>query len=413
MNVAELFINLGVKGDGTAQKSLQGVKSTIGEIGTAAIASKAAVLGVIYGLERLTGSAAERGMELQQFTAATGLSADALQRWQNVGMKFGVSAGEVESSIKGIQNAMTGMVLEGANPKAMRLFEEAAGGFNPARLRDTWYVMGKIQTAMKNLAPDMRRYLAPSLGIGDNMGQFLANMDMNDLAKVPKSQLLGEGEIKQLARIDAAWNKLWNTMKLFGEHKVSQYGMEGVQTMARAFQTIVDASKALQSLTKEFPQVAAAGIAAGAAIGAAWAPLTATVIAITGLLSEYQLKKEGKPNIFGEGKLAKDIPGSSIGANIMDFLSGSEDTEGTFANYLFKKNHFLNGDNEREMLNHPALNPGRAPQSSAQPVRSEINQTLIFSHDGQNHQDNARSHRDAAAQADHAVRSSPVLAGGY
>lgn len=412
MQIAELFVNLGVKGDAQAAKALKETKTSIDQIGSSAVASKAALLAVVYGLDRMVAGAGERSMGLKQFAGATGLGAEMLQRWQVAAMNFGVSADEVESSIKGVQSAMTAMVVEGANPKAMRMFEELAGGIDPKRLNDIPYILEKIQLAIKKAPPNMARFLAPSVGLSDNMQQFMRGMDPASLAKIPRSMLLSDSEIARGARMEAMWTKLGYSMKLFGERTAIKYGPNAIQDMTRAFQVVVDASKGLSALTKEFPKVAAAGVAAGLAIGAAWAPLTATIIGITTLLSEYQLKKEGKPNIFGEGKLYKELPsGLSFGDDIMNFLSGSIDNPDSAAGMLFGGNSFLNGSNDSKAIkdHHISPRPKPPPPAPAHKAGAKVSQNLYFQHSGENHRDNARSHKEAVELA---MRSSSVLSGG-
>ena len=97
----------------------------LGAVRDAGPAAKALVLAVLYGLERMTAAAGKRGMELQQFAAATGLSAEMLQKWQYAALGFGVQADEVASSVGSIQKAMTNMRLGLGAPEGFAQFSRA------------------------------------------------------------------------------------------------------------------------------------------------------------------------------------------------------------------------------------------------------------------------------------------------
>jgi len=82
VTLGEFFIKLGISGQEKVSKALKTVKGGLQELADTSLETKAAIAGVIYGLERLTGYASTVGMDLQKFAVSTGLSTDALQKWQ-------------------------------------------------------------------------------------------------------------------------------------------------------------------------------------------------------------------------------------------------------------------------------------------------------------------------------------------
>ena len=82
MKVADLFVNIGVKGSGETAKGLTEVKAGLDEVYSSGLAAKALMASVLYGIGALTKHAGDEGMNLKKFANYTGLSTDALQRWQ-------------------------------------------------------------------------------------------------------------------------------------------------------------------------------------------------------------------------------------------------------------------------------------------------------------------------------------------
>ena len=324
MTIAELFVNIGVKGDEKAKAAVVGVKENLKEIGSSSLAAKAALVGVIYGLERLTGMAAARGMELKQFSAATGLSADTLQRWQYAARQFGVEGNEVAGTAKSIQNAMTNMLLGKGAPEGLG-FVASKVGFDMSKARDAFYVMGKLQEFSKVVPPDIAGNVLKSFGVSENMFQFFRQNKM-DLDKIKPSNLFSQGEIDALAKVDVAWSNFWNTLKMFSGHQVAKFGLPAVAELGKALKLMENWAAVVEKLIKQFPVLADVAKAAFGVITAAvlllGGPIMQISAAITGiiaLMGEWQKHKEGnKDSIFGD----KDFKG-----NIVEKLSGGKGIE--------------------------------------------------------------------------------------
>jgi len=119
MEIAELFVRLGVKGASETKTALTSTKNTLGEVSTSALAAKAAIVATIYAVERLMSTSANAGNGLQQFSDLTGLSAEQLQRYQFAARQAGATNENLTSSIKGVQSAITNMLLGKGQPEAL------------------------------------------------------------------------------------------------------------------------------------------------------------------------------------------------------------------------------------------------------------------------------------------------------
>lgn len=294
MTIAELFVNIGIKGDGSAKKGLEGVQRGLTSIRDAGIAAKAAVIAVLYGLERMTAAAGKRGMELRQFATATGLSAETLQKWQYAAQSFGVEADEVAGAVVSVQKAMTNMRLGLGAPEGFAQFSRAVK-LDQSRLTDTFYLMKKIQEYSKMGDPSITRRMIESLGISDRMFGFLRGNKL-DIDKIRPSNIFSNKEIERLAQVDAAWNKLWNRLKLISGGQVAKFGFMAIDEINNLVSGLMKISKAISSVARQIPNfnmLLGALAGAGAAVALAFAPVTATVTAIGLLIADLNKGEKG------------------------------------------------------------------------------------------------------------------------
>lgn len=324
MTIGELFINLGVKGASAVGKTLTGVQKGMGDVVSSSLAAKAAILGVIVGLERLTGFASQIGMDLNKFAVTTGLSTDELQKWQYAMGRFDVSADETASTIKGVQNAMTDMMLGKGAPGSLDLLASKVG-FDPKKANDTFYVMKKLQDFAKTQPPGVAHNLLKDFGITDNVFQAMKNMNL-EVDKISKKDIINQKQIKQLTDINKAWKDFWFSLRTMGVKIVATEGLGAVQQLAGAFRLLIDAGKYVLDLVEKFKllKLILAGI--GIALAIYFAPLTATVAGLVLLLADIQKYREGKDSVVG-----------TIGAGVSETAKGLKQNAWSDFTSFFKK----------------------------------------------------------------------------
>lgn len=308
MIVGELFVQLGITGADKNKKALQDTKTGLVDVQSSGLAAKAAIVSVVYAIEKLTSQAAQFGLGVRQFENLTGLSSDGLQRWQYLLRQSGVGAEEATSSLKSLQNVMTDMALGKGIPEGFNLLAGKVG-FDPTRIRDTFYVMDKLKQfaqATKD-TPDVANHVLRSFGISDATIQALRTTKV-EIDKIRPSQIYSQKEIDALARIEIAWMNFWNSIKMLGGHVTSQYGMGFLSVLQYDLKWVVDLSNSFQKLIKQFPELQAVAVAAGLAIGYAFAPLTATVASLMYIVAEMEKYKGGKGSIFDKGGFLNTIP---------------------------------------------------------------------------------------------------------
>ncbi len=241
MTIAELFVNIGLKGADTTVKGLKGIAKGVDNIASTSLAAKAAVLGMIVGMERLTGFASQVGMDLHKFTTTTGLSSRELQKWQYAAGRFDVSGEEMTNTIMGVQSAMTDMLMGKGQPESLGLLADAVG-FDPKKANDTFYVMRKIQQFAKTQPPGLASNLLKSFGISANMFQALKSMNL-EKDKIAEKDIITDEEKQRLVDINIAWKDFWHTLKTLSIKAVAKDGIEGIKVLTDAFKSLMDIGK--------------------------------------------------------------------------------------------------------------------------------------------------------------------------
>lgn len=310
MDVATCFINLGIKGANKSLKALSETDKGLKKIETSGLAAKAAIIGAVYALEKITAASGERGMALQQFANSTGLSAEMLQKWQFAAKGFGVQSDEVTQSIKSVQGAMTDMLMGKGAPAGIGLLQRV--GFDPAKARDTFYVMNKLAEFSKIVPPDIAANLLKGFGISENMFQFL-RMNQSNIEKLRPSNLLGDKEIAQLAKVDVAWSRFWDKLKGMSDHTVAKHGLFAVGELDHALNEMGKMGRGIDKLTKKFGGLSTVATTAAIAIGVAFAPLTTVIVGLIAIMADLD-KEDGKINTFvkkngGGGGATKEFLG--------------------------------------------------------------------------------------------------------
>jgi hypothetical protein len=233
MQVGEFFVKLGVTGADVATKSVKSATGAMSSLRETSLATKAAILAVFYGLQRITGTAGERGMELKQFADATGLSTDKLQRWQYAARQYGVAGSEVVGVIKSIQKAMLDMQMGKGAPEGIGLLANAVG-FDTAKARDAFYVMDKLQQfAQSGVSADVAGAVLRSFGVADSMLAFFRKNQV-DIDKISSSMIISPKTIDQLAKVDVMYANVYAKFQRTMERLTAKHGIGIIAGMDKA-----------------------------------------------------------------------------------------------------------------------------------------------------------------------------------
>ncbi len=357
LKVGELFLNLGIKGaDKTLGAVSAGVKG-MGELKSMSLGAKAAIAGAIYMLQDLMSDSAKMGAGLSNFTALTGMSAQSLQQWQYAARQAGVSGEELTGSLKSVQNAMTNMLLGKGAPEGMAMLANKVG-FDPAKARDTLYVMQQLQKFAQQVPQDVGNNMLKSFGLSEGT---IAAMRKNAFrpevfAKAPR---FSDKEIGALSKVDAAWANLGQKVQMAFGHMTAKDGLRIVNEISKMTTEVlklVDAMVKLADRMKIF-QI----------IGKSFEGLAMITRGLTSLTGDLGTEK-GREKLGGDAKeFLTSIPGvlGVIGQDLKDAILPS------------------------------------APANLAPPKEQniEVNQTLQFLHDGKDSKKTSSSVNKAVKDA--------------
>lgn len=250
MKIAELFVGLGVKGGDAAAKAIGGVKTGLGETKSMALETKAAIIAVVYGLERMMSQSAQVGTSLMNFNALTGIGTKELQQWQYAARQAGVSGEELTGSIKGVQASMTSMLTGQGAPKGLAMLANKVG-FDKTRARDTLYVMEQLQKFAQAVPKDVGNDMLKSFNLSEGtIAAMRRNMfTPQNFAKAPS---YGEKEVAQLNRVDVAWANLGQKVQMAFGHFSSKHGMQLVKDLSKITDAVLHLADALTTMGEKW-----------------------------------------------------------------------------------------------------------------------------------------------------------------
>lgn len=250
MTIAQLFVNLGIKGADNTQKALKSTKDGITGIASSSLAAKAAIAAMLYGLERLMSDSAKMGSSLTNFSALTGLSTKQLQQWQYAARQAGVSGEELTGSVKAVQTSMTNMLLGKGAPEGMAMVANKVG-LDPKKARDTFYVLEQLQKYAQSVDSDVGNAMLKSFGLSEGVIAAMRRGTFNakNFAAAPT---YSDPEALRLSKIDAAWSNLGQKIQMMVGHLNSKHGLQLITDISKLTNEVLKLADALISVADKF-----------------------------------------------------------------------------------------------------------------------------------------------------------------
>lgn len=303
MKIADLFVNIGVKGGEGVAKSIAGVQTGLKAVASTSLEAKAALVGVFYAFERLTSASADFGNGIKQFEAYSGLSGEKLQRWQYVLKGVGVDSKEAESNLLNLQKVMSHIALTGEAPAGFADFLTVTGA-SVNDLMDPYYALEKVKEYVKKTAANpglANEMLAPFLSPA--MIAAFRNKNLKGLETVPKSAIISSGQLERLQATRIGFDRLYDSLSKFANNQAATFGLPVIEHLNKALKLASSLSSYILKLEKSFPIIEAAAVAIGLAMLTWGGPLTALSVIVTGIvyaMGEIQKYREGKDNFFSK-----------------------------------------------------------------------------------------------------------------
>lgn len=365
MTVGELFVNLGIKGSEKTVGALTNVKKGMGDVASVSLEAKAAIIGAMYALERLSAQSGAMGTNLANFNALTGLNVKSLQQWQFAARQAGLSGDEFAGSIKALQSNMTNMLLGKGAPEGMGLLASTVG-FDPKRARDTFYVLEQLQKFAQKVPPDIAKNVMSTFGISEGTIAAMRRnaFEANIFRKAP---IYSDREIAMLDRANIAWSNLGMKIEMAIGKFNARHGLQLINDISNITTQVVKLGEEFTKLSEKISLFEGLGHAA------------------EGFANVLKLINELLDRLGGgtakKGDLLYTSPGQSL-------LPGFADSPvGKFFREL------VGGDvaPPPQFLHLPLpINPGQKT-----PQNINVHQTLEFRHPGTDHLKTADSVRKA------------------
>lgn len=298
MNIGELFITLGIKGQGLG--TLKDVAKTIANLPVDAAAAIAGMAGISLELNKMAEEALATSVAFQAFSNQTGLSWQELQRWQIVAEQANVSAQTVASSINQLERNIQEIKLGRGNIAPFQML-----GINPVG-QNAFGVIEQLRKRIQGINPAMATNLISQMGLSPEMMNVLRLSD-RQFAEFGKTiHGISDQEQKDFIRTKLELTQLGQTFR---------YTMfEILSHLSQAYEKVAQFKEVLREL----------GMVALAA-AAYFFPITASLAALLLVLDDLAVYSVGGKSLFGEGmkgfdKFMKDLTGNHD-FSIIDKLS--------------------------------------------------------------------------------------------
>ena len=277
--ISEFFVSLKVSADTLKVKDFA---KAIGDLPLSAAAAMAGLAGVGFGFTELTGKAIDMSIGLNTFTAETGRSSEALQRWEYVTKGVLGTGDAAKASFEGITKAMTRFhhygdpsFGEGMN----RLGIEEWEGKTPEQ------ILEKVRQAYLRTPKNKRDYFGSALGLSGIREEMMSTFNVSDFQKrFNSAPIASQSDIEQVMALQKTLGKFSDelinkflpvlvtsipAMQFLGESLITAFG--NVATIVDYFRHGKEVNKALEGFNNEStyaPWLNGSGMTNGKFIGA-------------------------------------------------------------------------------------------------------------------------------------------------
>lgn len=236
MKIAELFVNLGVKGAEKTVSAFTAIGQQLKGLGNLSLETKAGILAAMYALEQLTAKSGAAGTALTNFSALTGESAKTLQQYQYAARQVGISNDETTSTFKTLQDQMSKTLLGKGAPAGLGRVAQLTGGITAADvdkfMKNPELLLQRLQTyAQKEKRVGLRNEALKSFGLSENMIAGLSRGAFRPEV-LKKAPAYSDKEIQSLDKANIAWSNLGNKIEMAIGHFNAMHGQQLVKDFA-------------------------------------------------------------------------------------------------------------------------------------------------------------------------------------
>jgi len=266
MNIAELFVNLGIKGTDKTVSAIVGVHGKLSDTKTMALETKAAILGAVLAFEKMIGVSAKLGSTLSNFKTLTGISSQVLEQHQYAARQIGATNEEVTGSFMSLQEAMLAIKRGEGAPAGFQIIAQTIGGIR-SNLEDMPGLLQEFQKFAQDPSVNeaTKRWALGTTGMTDNMIVALerGKFSLENFKKAPtfsdkKNHSLQGAEAAMLNLEDRFKRGMSNFTANHGEKIVDDLGLitGAVFKMINALTILAEKTKVFTALGWSLDKIA-------------------------------------------------------------------------------------------------------------------------------------------------------------
>lgn len=254
MQLEEIFLKLGIDGDGKFTEGIKKADKAIKGIVSSSFLAKTGIGLMAVALLKAAQAAGQFGRGLSQFETFTGISAEALQKFTYAGELAGVKAEETKSTFASLRKQMDEFAISGEGPQWLNELAKGVDLDLDRAIKDTEYLFQKIQQYAANPALDkmQKRLVLGSFGLSDNMTAAMMNGAYNKAA-MNEAPIVNKDEINVLTKINSEFAKFSAQVSAAGAQIVAAFGRDLIDGVSEFMSGLYEALKLIVKIARESP----------------------------------------------------------------------------------------------------------------------------------------------------------------
>ncbi len=251
--IAELFVSIGITGSEKTIGAVTGLKKNLGEAKDTAFETKAALVGVMYALERLFAASGKAGTDLTNFNATVGVSTKILQQYQWAGKQVGLSFEETAGSFRSLQGLMAKANMGLGAPAGMARVAMLTGGISPQAMKNfadqPQLLINKLQEySAKETNKALRNETLKTFGLSSGFLDAL-NRQAFKPEILQRAPTYSDKEVGALDRANIGWSNLGNTIEMAIGHFNAAHGGSIVKDITALVGPTIKLAEAFEKLS--------------------------------------------------------------------------------------------------------------------------------------------------------------------
>jgi len=213
MKVGDLFVSLGIRTDG---QQLEKITNGFANLRNKLIATKFAFIGAVYGLDRFISGSVQSVAAIENISKQTGLSAEALAKWDAVGQMSNLSleAGQTAAAIGNLQKRLVSLQFDGGGIGAFQALGIDTIGKN------AFQVLDQLRESIKGLDKGVATHFISEMGLDPSLIAIL-QLSNKEFDKLSRQGILNQGSRQSILGVGFAIRQLGMRFQVLKDQAVA------------------------------------------------------------------------------------------------------------------------------------------------------------------------------------------------